>query len=349
MALRSGIRSTLVAMIVLVFTSTAAAATAQDQTWFTLASGAPLSNLACPSANQCTATTGTQELTFMLTASGSALTHRWARTPFLGRGVQINGIWCPSTSLCTAIQSQSATSFNPRAFRRGPARLIGPDYGEGLISVRCPSRSECVAIDSFGHGVTYNPTTGRTLIKSIRIDGDERLTALACPSAKQCTALDDNGSQITFNPASGRHLAAAQIDKAVGLDAPSGDSEDELDAVSCPTTRRCVAVDTLGNVTTFSPLGSAQTAASVPFGQHWNSIGCRPTGQCVAVGNGGAVLVGSAGISLSGAVGSSGPWTTTTLSGAADLSAVACPTARECVAVDSHGRGFTLNPAAIGD
>ena len=308
-----------------------------------LTSGVPLTSLSCPSATQCTATTGTQEITFTLSAGGRAISHRWMRTPFKGRGVQINGIWCPLTTLCTTFESQSVTSFNPRAFGYRAARLVAPDYGEGLVSVRCPSRSQCVAIDGFGHGATYNPQTGKLLRRTITIDGDERLTALACPSATQCTALDDAGSQITFNPTTGRHLNSARIDPAVGIDDPEQGEGNELDAVSCPTTSSCVAVDTLGNVTTFRPLGAATGAATVAFAQHWNSISCRRTGQCVAVGDSGAVLAGSAGV----VGGSSGPWTTATLPGAADLKAVACPSASRCVAVDTAGHAFALVPAAF--
>ncbi len=327
--------------LVIAIPATASAAVAASGP-LALTSGAALTNLACPSAAQCTATTGTQEITFTLAANRRAVAHRWARTPFSGRGVQINGIWCPLTTICAAIHSQSATSFNPRRFRAGASRLIAPDYGEGLVSVRCPSRSECVAVDSFGHGVTYNPQTGRTLIKSIRIDGNERLTALACPSASQCTALDDDGTQITFNPANGRILASGKIDSAVGIDDPEQGVGYELDAVSCPGTRSCVAVDTLGNAIAFDPLSTTHSAITISFSEPWASISCRRTGQCVAVGAGGAVLIGSA-----GAAGSSGPWGTTTLAGAADLNAVACPTATECVAVDSAGHAFTLDPATL--
>ncbi len=323
--------------------STSASAAASSSGPLALRTGIPLTNLACPSATQCTATTGAQEITFTLSANGRAVTHRWARAPFVGRGVQINSIWCPLTTLCTTIQSQSATNFSPRRFRLGTSRVIGPDYGEGLVSVRCPSRSECVAIDSFGHGVTYNPESGRTLRKSIRINGNERLTALACPSISQCTALDDDGAQISFNPATGRISSTAKIDPVVGLDdLEQGDGYD-LDAVSCPTTRSCVAVDTLGGVITFNPLSSARSATRISFAGPWNSISCRRTGQCVAVGNNGAVLIGSAGVMTA----SSGPWGTTTLAGAANLNAVACPTATECVAVDSAGHAFTLNPATF--
>jgi hypothetical protein len=306
-------------------------------------SGTPLSNLACPSATQCTATAGARVITFTLAANGQAISHRWVRTPFMGRGVQINGIWCPLATMCTVFQGQSVTGFNPRGFRYRASRLVAPDYGEGLVGVRCPSRSECVAIDSFGHGATYNPQTDKTLRRTIAIDGNERLTALACPSATQCTALDDNGSQITFNPASGHRLNSARIDPAVGLDDPEQGEGNELDAVSCPTTGSCVAVDTLGNVITFRPLASAGGAATVAFTQHWNSISCRRTGQCVAVGDDGAVLAGSAGV----VGGSSGPWTTATLPGATDLNAVACPSAGRCVAVDSSGHAFALVPAAL--
>jgi hypothetical protein len=300
-----------------------------------LSSGKPVTSIACPTALQCTATTSNQVLTFNPLRS----TRPWARNPFKPRAMPINSIWCPQAALCVTISGQAVTTLNPQKFAYRAAKVIEPVTGEGLDGVRCPSRSECVFIDGFGDGITYNPLTGKLINKQMKLDGNEALTALACPSASECVALDDDGSEVTFRPVTGRRLHGAQIDPAVGLDAASGASDTELDAVSCSSTERCAAVDSQGGVVVFDPLGGATTPTVTSFTTPWKSVSCRATGLCVAVGSTGETLVGS---TLS-----PHSWITHAVPGAADLTAVACPTKTECVLADSSGDAFLINPTAV--
>ena len=231
-----------------------------------------------------------------------------------------------------------AVSFVPRKFRYSPSKLLDQDLGdEASIAVRCPSRTECVSVDSFGDGITYNPQTGKVTTKLINVEQGEALTGLACPSATQCTAVDNAGYQITFQPKTGKRMHGAHIDLPVGLDAPSGASDYELDSVSCQSTRQCAAVDSMGNLVTFNPL---TTAASVltAYGKPFTSISCKPSGLCVAVAGDGSATFGSAT--------SQSPWQTIVVPGAAKLSAVACPSTTECVAVDNNGNAFRITPVA---
>ena len=83
--------------------------------------------------------------------------------------------------------------------------------------------------------------------------------------ARRLAALKGYGFGEEFEagrPYRGR-LYYVPNDTLVGLDAPSGDSNDELDAIACPSATRCTAVDTLGNVVTFNPR-SSHDAASGP-------------------------------------------------------------------------------------
>lgn len=301
--------------------------------------GQALYGITCPSASQCTAVTTAQELTF----DPLAFRRPPARTPFKGRNGPISGVWCPTTSLCDTVRGQSAVSFDPRRFRYAPSRQIDSVTDEGINAVRCPTRSECVAVDSNGDAVTYNPRTNRLLTKLFSVDGSDSLTGLACPSAVQCTVVNDAGYQYTFQPRTGHKLRRFQIDPAVGLDAPSGDSIYELDAVSCQSTRLCAAVDQLGNLITFDPLVSATASAGtitttpVDPGNSLSSISCKPSGICVAVDRSGNAVAGST-VTQS--------WQLQAIPGAHAFNSVACPTSTACVAVDSVGDAFRLYPTA---
>lgn len=299
--------------------------------------GQSLWAVTCPSASQCTAVTATQELTF----DPLAFKRPPARAPFRGRNGPIASVWCPTTSLCATVRVQAAVSFVPRRFRYRPSKVIDTVTDEGINAVRCPTRVECVAVDSNGDVVTYNPQTNKLITKLFSLDGSDSLTGLACPSAIQCTAVNDAGDEITFQPRTGHRLGGLHIDPAVGLDAPSGDSIYELDAVSCPSTGMCAAVDELGNLITFDPLPSAAAAPStsttfaVDPGNSLASISCKPSGICVAVDRSGNAVSGST---------ATQSWQLQTIAGAKTLNAVACPTSSECVAVDSAGNAFRLYP-----
>ena len=303
--------------------------------------GNALTAVSCPSASLCVASTGAQELAF----SPNRFRRPQPHTLFSGRGLQIESLWCATSTLCVAIDFQSAVSFNPTkvASKLTPTRLETVT-GEGLVSVRCPSRSECVAIDSFGGAMTFNPVTHKVLKRRISVDGNERLTALACPSVSQCTALDDNGTEYTFQPQTGQRLGSSQIDAAVGLDAPSGASDNELDAISCPTTKLCAAADTLGNIVTFGPQpggasGAYQTVSvqADPNGS-LSAISCKPSGVCAATDRSGNAIGGSA---------MSNSWQPQAVDTGHVLNSVACPTLSQCIAADSSGSAFRLYPTAV--
>ncbi len=270
-------------------------------------------------------------------------THRWARAPFMGRGVQINGIWCPLTTMCTVFRASRSRASIRVAFRYRASRLVAPDYGEGLVGVRCPSRWSAWRSTA---SATAPPITRRpagAAQETITINGNERLTALACPSSCNAPCLTTTARRSPSTRPPGGHFNSVKIDPAWGS---------TIRSRATATTRRRLLPD-------HQQLRRSRHARQRHHVQaagfrrqcrdhrrsrsHWNSISCRRTGQCVAVGDVGAVLVGSAGV----VGGSSGPWTTATLPGAADLNAVACPSANRCVAVDSAGHAFALVPAAL--
>jgi hypothetical protein len=155
---------------------------------------------------------------------------------------------------------------------------------------------------------------------------------VACPSPVQCTAVDNDGGQLTFRPRTGRRIAQSTIDGAVGLDGPSGGSNYELDAVRCPISARCVAVDTLGNEVTFNPgTGRRSALRAIDPGGSLVGLSCPTVTMCMAVDSAGHEVAGDP---------AGGRWVLSTVPGAAALTAVACPSPIECIAVDSVGKVF---------
>lgn len=292
--------------------------------------GAPLISVACPGRNQCTAVDALHELTFDPRSAHVAMHLR----TLPGRSFPpVAAIACPALTMCSAPRNTSQITFNPRGFGHPRSRVIDHDGDGTLVTVRCPSRSECVVIDDDGAGVTYNPRTGRIMRRSINVEKVEALTALACPSRSQCTATDNDGTIITFDPLTGRRLLSAKIDKQVGLDAPSGDSDYELDGIACRGTRLCVAVDTLGNEVSFDPRSRRGGHLHVVApGSALTSVACPTSTLCVLGDSSGRVWTAAARASR---------WTSTPLHGASGLTSIACVTGTECVAVDSAGDEYT--------
>jgi hypothetical protein len=290
--------------------------------------GAVLVSVACPGRAQCTAVDALHELTFDPLAAGTPVHLR----TLPGRG-PVSALACPSLRLCTATRVDSQISFDPRAFGRPRPRRADHNGDATIVAVRCPSRTECVTIDSDGSGVTYDPVTGRVIRRDINVEEVEALTALACPTRAQCTATDNNGTMITFDPLAGRRLRSAKIDRRVGLDAPSGNSDNELDGIACRGTSVCVAVDTLGDVVAFDPRSrrGARLHAIDP-GSALTAAACPSLGRCVLGDGSGRVWTGAA---------RGARWTSRRLHGASALTAVACVRRGECVAVDTAGDAFT--------
>ena len=165
-----------------------------------------------------------------------------------------------------------------------------------------------------------------------KVENGESLIADACPAKTQCTAVDNDGQMETFQPLTGKHIASATIDKPVGLDAPSGDSDNELDAVACTSAKICIAVDTLGNAVTFNPRSRhSATPTAIDPGHALLAIACPSSKECVAVDSAGRALQGAP---------DNHTWTVEPLPDATPLLGVACVSTSECVAVDDAGQEF---------
>ncbi|HEX5193313.1 MAG TPA: hypothetical protein VFW09_10955 [Solirubrobacteraceae bacterium] len=291
--------------------------------------GTPLYGVSCPSTRQCSAMGPYAEITFdprdkkRTTKHGTVVTDRF---------FQASGIDCASATRCLAIVTGHQATFAPRRFRGPKLRQLAAFGDAAIVGLQCPSASECVATDTDGYGITYDPRRQRFIRRRIGVERGEALTGAACSARTQCTAIDNDGQALTFQPLTGKRIAHAKIDASVGLDAPSGDSDNELDAVSCPGRKLCVAVDTRGAAVAFDPRSGRSVKPTMIDPNHGlSSVSCPTVHRCVAVDDAGRVLAGGARPSA---------WKATPLKGAAALNAVDCPSSKECVAVDATGNAF---------
>jgi hypothetical protein len=291
--------------------------------------GTPLFGVSCPGTGQCTAVGPFKQYTFNPQKAKSKVKRGLVVTD---RFFNASGIACAGTTRCLAVVTGHQASFNPRKFKTPKLRQLAAFSDAAISGLDCPSASECVGTDTDGYGITYNPKAGKFIKRRIKVEAGEALTGGACSSKTQCTAIDNDGQAITFQPLTGKKIASASIDASVGLDAPSGDSDDELDAISCPGKQLCVAVDTRGAAVAFNPQSKKKVKPTlIDPGHALTSISCPSTQRCVAVDAAGQVLAGAAQPST---------WKTTSLTGASGLLGIDCPSMKECVAVDVTGEAF---------
>jgi hypothetical protein len=291
--------------------------------------GTPLLGVSCPSTGQCTAIGPFKQYTFNPLKAKAKITRGVVVTDHF---FNASGIACASPSLCLGVVTGHQATFNPRKFKTPKLRQLAAFTDAAIVGLSCPTTTECVASDTDGYGISYNPTSGKFIKRRIKVEAGEALTGSACSSKTQCTAIDNDGNQITFNPLTGKTIASASIDASVGLDAPSGDSDNELNAISCPGAKLCVAVDTRGAAVSFNPRSKRKVKPTmIDPGEFLTSVSCPTTKRCVAVDDAGQVLSGAA---------KPATWKVAPLTGAAGLLGVDCPTAKECVAVDAAGDAF---------
>jgi hypothetical protein len=291
--------------------------------------GTPLFGVSCPSTGQCSAEGPFKQDTFNPLNAKSKVKRGVVVTDHF---FNASGIACASTTQCLAIVTGHQATFNPRHFKRPKLRQLAAFSDAAIVGLACPSASECVAADTDGYGISYNPRKRAFIKRRIKVEPGEALTGSACSSKTQCTAIDNDGGEVTFQPVTGKKIASATVDASVGLDAPSGDSDNELDAVSCPSMKLCVAVDSRGAAVAFNPRSKHTVKPTmIDPGHGLTSISCPTTHRCVAVDDAGRVLAGGTKPST---------WKTTPLTGASALTGVDCPSAKECVAVDVTGDVF---------
>jgi hypothetical protein len=181
--------------------------------------------------------------------------------------------------------------------------------------------------------------------------GHPVILSVSCVSRSQCVAVGYvqfcYGTR-SFCEAGGHGYVATTTDPTRGGTAwrttQLGSGGPLWDAVSCPSTRLCVAVDGAGNtLTSTNPTAGAGrwTTSNIDGSNSLNGVSCVSRKLCVAVDSAGSVF------SSTNPTGGPKNWKHAHLS-AHGLSGVSCPATTFCVAVDQSGEAFTSTRPTAG-
>lgn len=310
-----------------------------------------VAGVGCASATSCAAVSAQgNEITF------NPLTQT-ASTAVSIDSAALDSDTCISSSQCIAVDGAGhEISFSPTSPATGTNTRL--DSAVGLSSVACATVTECVAVEQgesiFGppgvdaNVVAFNPQSPVASHPTKVIPGatstpDDNspigLDAVACASPTTCVAVGydarstRSGIEATFDPASLSSATYADI---------SG--SDLFAAVACPSGAECVAVDDLGDESTFSPTdaGDAQTANVDAVNQFndLNAVACPITTQCTAVNvNGGETTFDPTNPGQASSV-----TIHTNAQTGSGLTTLACPTTTQCTAIGVDGDAVTFNP-----
>jgi hypothetical protein len=160
----------------------------------------------------------------------------------------------------------------------------------GISAVSCPTATLCLAVDQSGRVlVSKTPTKGPKTWKFAKIDKIGSLTGISCPTVNMCVAVDNAGYEMhTTKPAGGKKYWSAPI--RIDTTQATGGGYVGLAAVSCPTTKLCVAVDNAVNgnvVTTTTPTtihAKSWTVTSLGTDVTLDSVSCESATFCMAAG-----------------------------------------------------------------
>ncbi len=136
----------------------------------------------------------------------------------------------------------------------------GAEFQTAIDSIACPSSSLCVASDEDGYElVSQEPAAGpnawrlaapagASTTASVPVSSDGPLFGLTCASISLCVGLQGRPNLMAlFSPISS-HIYLSE-DPLAGAWTPGvPDPGGRLEAVSCPTTALCLAVDSAGRV-----------------------------------------------------------------------------------------------------
>jgi hypothetical protein len=225
---------------------------------------------------------------------------------------ELDSVSCPTAGFCMAVgvsldASDSgavpvAETFNGRAWTRRYPTTVGPTTL--LDGVSCVNAISCTAVGvspvtgGKGHPVAehWDGKTWRVEATAAPVHGG-MFQSVSCPSASTCLATG-----LAYTAAGGGQGLASLAERwrsgGAGwtiTDTPEPTGGSLLDAVSCPSTSRCVAAGSAGFTTTTK----LHDLIDVWDGTHWTQsnaaspknlagltgVSCATTASCVATGD----------------------------------------------------------------
>jgi hypothetical protein len=301
---------------------------------------APINSVSCANRHLCIATNDSG-LDSSLAISDDPLasgSRAWTQIAAPGPGSSVKlpdslAVSCPSTTLCIGSNTAgSVESFNTPGAKVGPwpaaqvdstdLQCDGPDGSSEscppyLSALDCPSTRLCIAVDFTGQVLSstdprnvstgWKPTAQLTRYARAPFTvGDffQVYSYSSCPTTRFCAVVfDPTGQVFTSTDPTG----PSEVWHATSID------DKNVQAISCASTKLCVAVDSLGHA-----IMSTDPTAAHP---HWTrtmidrtkgpSKGYAPVQQ--------------------------------------SLTGIACPSTELCIAVDGYGDELIARPASYGD
>jgi serine/threonine protein kinase len=229
-----------------------------------------LSWVSCPTAGFCVATSNGSVL---YTYSGG----KWSPPTELfgdnGKPAQLTSVSCATATFCMATGHMHSYKYSGGAWARG----VLVESSNKLVSIACPSATFCAVVDSAGNAFTYAgsswsaprrlsatamtglscPTAGFCMASSTATlyaysgsgwspsgplttadGGPVHLTSVSCATASSCVATGNADGYAYSNGSWARGVVVHHSNK--------------LTAVSCTAADFCTAVDSGGNVYTYS-------------------------------------------------------------------------------------------------
>jgi hypothetical protein len=305
--------------------------------------------LACPNASLCVAGDDAGNIVSSTNPTGGP--SAWSMSP-VEPGHSIASIACASPSLCIAADYRGdlLTAENPSA---GASAWTRARLSTAALTVRCTSAGRrrqrgrrrlsrpqtlCLAFDTHGrlfattdprHGASAWTALGRPV---------RHLAAVSCPSTSLCIALTASNSLVSSRDPTSQH-ATWTVHRSRAVRSEDGSASGS--AISCPSATLCVGTFNVTDGKYFWSLVASANASARRI--KWRNVAtsggpgngggaiypaCISTSLCFAFGGVGM-------ISSTHPAGGRHAWAQT---GVLDIpNAVACPSVRMCVAVDTAG------------
>ena len=224
-----------------------------------------------------------------------------------------------------------------------------PEYEDTGGAISCPvvtgADAFCAVLQT-GYGdfsglsvEVFDPLTGNQWANGgyVSPSAPDVATAVSCldNSSELCVVVGMGGDYFTLTDATGTpDLSGTE---------PTGDSNN-LSGVSCGSESSypfCVAVDSAGNVLTYSYNATQGAYAwsspvNIDGATSLTAVSCVSSTACVAVDSAGNVLMSS------NPLASSPTWTSAAID-SLGLVSLSCPTSSFCVAIDASGNAMTYN------
>jgi hypothetical protein len=218
----------------------------------------------CPTAARCQALSLGGEV---LTGDESGL----APTGVADEMSAATAISCPTTTFCAVVDDTGhVATGRPKHWTH---HMVAAGVDQWFIGVSCTSPTFCMAVNGAGNLYRYNGSHWTELSGSVDSSVPSSPLVLSCASQHLCGFAENGELAIITN---GETVVAHH-------------TGGELQAISCPSDRRCFATDSHGGVytwngSTWSP--RMEIAPTAHRGDGLDQISCSSANHCLAGGSG---------------------------------------------------------------